>query len=124
MSTKQNLPNNPTTTANFTGEQGKMQELSSKYPRTTTGNLSYTSPTSTIVYNTATYDGGTYANQGEQGLFLVLQDALTENADIKRVLESMRTFAQRACRWQNDTNVDYKMAYNHYFGPKKAPAKS
>ena len=48
----------------------------------------------------------------------------TENADFKRVLESMRTFAQRACRWQNDTNVDYKMAYNHYFGPKKAPAKS
>jgi TRAP-type mannitol/chloroaromatic compound transport system substrate-binding protein len=46
-----------------------------------------------------------------------------ENADFKRVLESMRTFAQRACRWQNDTNVDYKMAYNHYFGRKAAPAK-
>ena len=41
-----------------------------------------------------------------------------ENADFKRVLESMRTFAQRACRWQNDTSVDYKMAYNHYFGRK------
>ncbi len=45
-----------------------------------------------------------------------------ENADFKRVLESMRTFAQRACRWQNDTLVDYKMAYNHFFG-RKAPAK-
>jgi TRAP-type mannitol/chloroaromatic compound transport system substrate-binding protein len=48
----------------------------------------------------------------------------TENADFKRVLESMRTFAQRACRWQNDTNVDYKMAYNHYFGRKAPAAKS
>jgi len=41
-----------------------------------------------------------------------------ENPDFKRVIESMRTFAQRACRWQNDTNVDYKMAYNHYFAKK------
>jgi TRAP-type mannitol/chloroaromatic compound transport system substrate-binding protein len=47
-----------------------------------------------------------------------------ENADFKRVLESMRTFAERACRWQNDTNVDYKMAYNHYFGRKAPAAKS
>jgi len=45
-----------------------------------------------------------------------------ENPAFKKVLESMRTFAQRACRWQNDTNVDYKMAYNHFFA-KKAPAK-
>ena len=38
----------------------------------------------------------------------------------KRVLDSQRAFAQRASRWQNDTNVDFKMAYNHYFGAKKA----
>ncbi|MBP7658559.1 MAG: TRAP transporter substrate-binding protein [Burkholderiaceae bacterium] len=43
-----------------------------------------------------------------------------ENATFKKVLESQRTFAQRAVRWQNDTNVDYKMAYNHFFGAKKA----
>jgi len=36
------------------------------------------------------------------------------------VLESMRAFAGRAVRWQNDTNVDYKMAYNHFFSKKKA----
>lgn len=41
-----------------------------------------------------------------------------ENPDFKRVIESMRAFAQRACRWQNDTNVDYKMAYNHFFAKK------
>jgi TRAP-type mannitol/chloroaromatic compound transport system substrate-binding protein len=42
-----------------------------------------------------------------------------ENPAFKKVLDSMRTFAQRSCRWQNDTNVDYKMAYNHFFGRKK-----
>ncbi|MBI5784836.1 MAG: TRAP transporter substrate-binding protein [Rhodocyclales bacterium] len=41
-----------------------------------------------------------------------------ENPDFKKVIESMRAFAQRACRWQNDTNVDYKMAYNHFFAKK------
>jgi TRAP-type mannitol/chloroaromatic compound transport system substrate-binding protein len=44
-----------------------------------------------------------------------------ENPSFKAVTESMKAFAQRAARWQNDTLVDSKMAYNHYFG-KKAPA--
>jgi TRAP-type mannitol/chloroaromatic compound transport system substrate-binding protein len=43
-----------------------------------------------------------------------------ENPMFKKALESMRSFAERAARWQNDTNVDYKMAYNHYFAKKKA----
>jgi TRAP-type mannitol/chloroaromatic compound transport system substrate-binding protein len=38
-----------------------------------------------------------------------------DNPMFKRVLDSMKVFAQRAGRWQNDTNVDYKMAYNHFF---------
>jgi len=42
-----------------------------------------------------------------------------ENPAFKKVLESMREFAGRAARWQNDTNVDYKMAYNHYFAKKR-----
>jgi TRAP-type mannitol/chloroaromatic compound transport system substrate-binding protein len=42
-----------------------------------------------------------------------------ENPAFKKVLESMRAFAARSCRWQNDTNVDYKMAYNHFFAKKK-----
>ena len=29
-------------------------------------------------------------------------------------------FAQRAARWQNDTNVDFRMAYNHFFGKKQS----
>ena len=43
-----------------------------------------------------------------------------ENADFKAVLDSQREFARRAGRWQNFTNVDYKMAYDHYFAPKKS----
>ncbi len=42
-----------------------------------------------------------------------------ENPAFKKVLDSMRDFAARAARWQNDTTVDYKMAYNHFFGAKK-----
>lgn len=41
-----------------------------------------------------------------------------ENPAFKKALESMRAFAARAAHWQNDTNVDYKMAYNHYFAKK------
>ncbi|MBM3392109.1 MAG: TRAP transporter substrate-binding protein [Betaproteobacteria bacterium] len=53
----------------------------------------------------------------------VLAAKSADNPAFKKVSDSMRAFAQRACRWQNDTLVDYKMAYNHFFAPKKAPAK-
>jgi TRAP-type mannitol/chloroaromatic compound transport system substrate-binding protein len=42
-----------------------------------------------------------------------------DNPTFQKVLDSMRAFAQRAGKWQNDTLVDYKMAYNHYFAAKK-----
>jgi TRAP-type mannitol/chloroaromatic compound transport system substrate-binding protein len=38
----------------------------------------------------------------------------------KKVLDSQRAFAARAARWQNDTNVDMRVAFNHFFGKKKA----
>ncbi len=41
-----------------------------------------------------------------------------ENPMFKQFFESQRAFAQRAARWQNDTLVDYKMAYNHFFSKK------
>jgi TRAP-type mannitol/chloroaromatic compound transport system substrate-binding protein len=54
----------------------------------------------------------------------ILAAKSAENPAFKKVSDSMRDFAQRACRWQNDTNVDYKMAYNHFFAKKgAAPAK-
>jgi len=36
-----------------------------------------------------------------------------ENPIFKKVLESMEKFATRACRWQNDTNIDFRMAFRH-----------
>jgi TRAP-type mannitol/chloroaromatic compound transport system substrate-binding protein len=42
----------------------------------------------------------------------------SENPSFKRVLESQRQFAARAARWENDTNVDYRMAYSHFFAKK------
>jgi len=41
----------------------------------------------------------------------------------KEILESQQAFAKRAVAWDMDTNIGRRMAYNHYFGPKKAPAK-
>jgi TRAP-type mannitol/chloroaromatic compound transport system substrate-binding protein len=39
-----------------------------------------------------------------------------ENAMFKKILDSQKAFAERAGQWQNDYTVDFKMAYNHYFG--------
>jgi TRAP-type mannitol/chloroaromatic compound transport system substrate-binding protein len=46
-----------------------------------------------------------------------------ENALFKEIVESQRKFAARAVRWDLDTNVNRRMAYNHYFGPKPATKK-
>jgi TRAP-type mannitol/chloroaromatic compound transport system substrate-binding protein len=39
-----------------------------------------------------------------------------ENPLFKKILESQKVFAQRAGQWQSDYMVDFRMAYNHYFG--------
>jgi TRAP-type mannitol/chloroaromatic compound transport system substrate-binding protein len=49
----------------------------------------------------------------------VMKKRAGENPLFKKVLDSQRAFAQRAARWQNDTLVDFRMAYNHFFGQKK-----
>ena len=47
-----------------------------------------------------------------------------ENPMFKKVLESQKAFAERACRYGFDYNVDFRMAYNRYFGrPAGEPAK-
>jgi TRAP-type mannitol/chloroaromatic compound transport system substrate-binding protein len=43
-----------------------------------------------------------------------------ENPLFRKVLDSQKAFAQRAGQWQNDYTVDFKMAYNRYFGGKKS----
>jgi TRAP-type mannitol/chloroaromatic compound transport system substrate-binding protein len=41
----------------------------------------------------------------------------------KEVVASQRAFAQRSVKWYLDTQVSSRMAYNHYFVPKKPAAK-
>ena len=45
------------------------------------------------------------------------------NAMFKEIEASQKKFAERAVKWDLDTNVGRRMAYNHYFGRKAAPAK-
>jgi len=40
----------------------------------------------------------------------------------KEIVESQKVFAARAVKWDLDTNVSRRMAYNHYFA-KRAAAK-
>ena len=46
-----------------------------------------------------------------------------DNALFNEIAESQKKFAARAVRWDLDTNVGRRMAYNHYFAPKKAAPK-
>ena len=46
-----------------------------------------------------------------------------ENPFFKEVVASQMKFAARAVRWDLDTYVNRRMAYNHYFGRRPAAAK-
>ena len=46
----------------------------------------------------------------------VVAKKTAENPAFKKVMDSQRAFAARAGQWQNDYMVDFKMAYNRYFG--------
>jgi TRAP-type mannitol/chloroaromatic compound transport system substrate-binding protein len=48
----------------------------------------------------------------------IMEKKSAENALFKKVLDSQRAFAERALPWQNDYMVDFKMAYNYFFGKK------
>ena len=41
----------------------------------------------------------------------------------KEIEASQRKFAERAVKWDLDTNVSRRMAYNHYFSGQKPAAK-
>ena len=44
----------------------------------------------------------------------------SDNAMFVEIEKSQRAFAERAVRWDLDTNVNRRMAYNHYFGKQAA----
>jgi TRAP-type mannitol/chloroaromatic compound transport system substrate-binding protein len=51
----------------------------------------------------------------------------SENPLFKEIVDSQKRFAERAVRWDLDTNVNRRMAYNHYFskgGSKPAEKKA
>ena len=47
-----------------------------------------------------------------------------DNPMFKEILASQFAFAKRTVAWDMDYNVNRRMAYNHYFGKKAAPAKA
>ncbi|PKN66857.1 MAG: C4-dicarboxylate ABC transporter [Deltaproteobacteria bacterium HGW-Deltaproteobacteria-15] len=54
----------------------------------------------------------------------VMEKYSAKNPLFKEVVESQKVFAKRTVGWYLDTMVSPRMAYNHYFGAKKAPAKA
>ena len=60
--------------------------------------------------------------QKQLEIFDSVMDKRKDNALFVEIIESQKTFAERAVRWDLDTFVNRRMAYNYYFAPK-APAK-
>jgi len=50
----------------------------------------------------------------------VLAKKSADNPMFKEVAESQKAFAERAVKWDLDTNVRREMAYNHYFAKRKS----
>jgi len=50
----------------------------------------------------------------------VLAKKSAENPLFKEIADSQRRFAERAVKWQQDTQVSTRMAYNHYFAKAAA----
>jgi TRAP-type mannitol/chloroaromatic compound transport system substrate-binding protein len=46
-----------------------------------------------------------------------------ENPIFKKIVESQVAFAKRAVQWEQDTVVNRKMAFDHYFGANGAAKK-
>ena len=47
----------------------------------------------------------------------VVEKKSADNPLFKEIVESQMAFAKRATQWEQDTVVNRRMAYNHYFGP-------
>ena len=52
----------------------------------------------------------------------VVNEKRKENPFFAKVLDSQMAWARRTVTWSMDTLVDPRIAYNHWFGPKPAPA--
>ncbi|MBI1735435.1 MAG: C4-dicarboxylate ABC transporter, partial [Candidatus Rokubacteria bacterium] len=54
----------------------------------------------------------------------VLVKKSADNPMFKEISASQKTFAARTVKWDLDTNVQRRMAYNHYFGRRAQAPKS
>ena len=52
----------------------------------------------------------------------ILVKKSAENPLFKEIVESQKAFAERAVKWDQDTNISRRMAMNYYFGAQPAPA--
>lgn len=73
MVIKSSLPNESLTDNNLTAEANYLKTLYDTKPRSNSGQASYTSTTSGVVYTTV---GSVYDSQGQEGLLQILQIAL------------------------------------------------
>jgi TRAP-type mannitol/chloroaromatic compound transport system substrate-binding protein len=53
----------------------------------------------------------------------VVKKKAADNPLFKKIVQSQIKFAERAARWENDTVVSRKMAFDHYFGANGAAKK-
>ena len=53
----------------------------------------------------------------------ILEKKSAENPLFKEIVESQKVFAERAVKWDQDTNISRRMAMNHFFGAKAAAPK-
>lgn len=53
----------------------------------------------------------------------VVKKKAAENPLFKKILQSQLAFAERAARWEQDTVVNRRMAFDHYFGANGAAKK-
>ena len=51
----------------------------------------------------------------------VARDKAPKTPMFKEIVQSQLAFARRVVQWDLDTNVDRRIAFNHYFGPKAKP---
>jgi TRAP-type mannitol/chloroaromatic compound transport system substrate-binding protein len=61
--------------------------------------------------------------QKQLEIFDQVMDKRKDNALFVEIIESQKKFAERAVRWDLDTYVNRRMAYNYYFAKPAAPAK-
>jgi TRAP-type mannitol/chloroaromatic compound transport system substrate-binding protein len=61
--------------------------------------------------------------QKQLEIFDQVMDKRKDNALFVEIIKSQREFAERAVRWELDTYVNRRMAYNYYFAKPATPAK-